>query len=194
MNCIEGKILTEKGFEKGYILLKNQKNPTIHFGTPSITSTHKKLIIPTFINAHTHIGDTFIRKKNISLPRDLKQLVAPPNGLKHILLKNSDYKEIVKGITHGLEELENEGSFTFVDFRENGLAGIKLLKKAQCKTHPQSIILTRPETDHPSTSEIHDLLNNSDGIGISSVEDMKYETVEKLADHTKKHINYLHFM
>lgn len=186
MNCIEGKVLTEQGFKKGYIRLKKQKNPTIHFGTPPKSSTYKKLIIPTFINAHTHIGDTFIREKNIPLPRNIEQLVAPPNGLKHNLLKNTNSQEILQGITHGLKELKNEGISTFIDFRENGIAGIHVLRKAQRNTHPQSIILARPDTNHPSTSEIHTLLNNADGIGISSIKDMKYDIIETLAEHTKK--------
>lgn len=186
MNCIEGKILTEHGFRKGYILLKNQKNPTIHFGISSKSSKSKKLIIPTFINAHTHIGDTFIREKNISLPHNIEQLVAPPNGLKHTLLKNTHSQEIIKGITHGLNELKTEGIFTFIDFRENGLEGIRLLRKAQKKTYPQSIILARPNSDQPSTSEINDLLKNADGIGISSIEDMRYDLAKTLAEHTKK--------
>ena len=54
----------------------------------------KGLIVPTFVNAHTHIGDSFIKKKHIKLPRNIEELVGPPNGLKHRLLNVASDKEI----------------------------------------------------------------------------------------------------
>lgn len=185
MNCINGKILTENGFKKGFISQHNEQ-ATIHIGSYHPSSNQKLFLIPTFINAHTHIGDAFIRRKNISIPHDIKQLVAPPNGLKHVLLKNTNRQEIITGIDQGLKELKQEGITTFVDFRENGLKGITILKEALEQNPINAIILGRPEDMNPSKKTISSILKNSDGIAISSVEDYSYEDVVFLAELTKK--------
>lgn len=186
MNCIEGKILTDHGFKQGYILRKNREDPLLHFGRTTIHSTQKALIIPTFVNAHTHIGDTFIRKKEIPLPRDIKQLVAPPNGLKHELLKKTDSQTIINGIIHGLRELQNEGVSIFIDFRENGLKGIKILQNALQHVFLKSIILGRPDSINFHGKDINLILESSDGIGVSSIEDLPYERIVFAAEQAKK--------
>jgi cytosine/adenosine deaminase-related metal-dependent hydrolase len=186
MEYINGKILTEEGFKKGYILNKQHEPATIHIGSHPHSSSPKDLIIPTFINAHTHIGDTFIRKKNISLPKDIKQLVAPPDGLKHKLLKTTDPEEIFNGIINGLVELKQQGITTFVDFRENGTKGIKLFKEALKQKPMNAIILGRPENNDFSKKTIDSLLDESDGIAISSAEDHPYEDIQLIREKTKK--------
>ena len=186
MNCIKGKILTDQGFKPGYILQKEQETPTLHFGNYTGSFSKKGFIIPTLINAHTHIGDTFIRQKNIELPRNIQSLVAPPDGLKHRLLKNTNHDEIIEGIINGLHELEREGIDTFVDFRENGLKGIYLLKKALEKVTLHSLILSRPSTHHTTSTELDQLLSESDGIGLSSIEDYDFEEVAYIAEYTNK--------
>lgn len=186
MNCISGKILTEQGFKQGYIILKDQEMPRLHFGNHSYNTSNKAIIIPTFINAHTHIGDTFIRRKHVSLPHDIEELVAPPNGLKHRLLKNVKHEEIIQGMIYGLDELEKEGISTFVDFRENGLDGINLLKKALESKPINSRIFSRPKNLQFSRQEITTLLKNSDGIGISSIEDYNYDDIVLLSEEVEK--------
>jgi len=185
MNHIEGKILTNQGFKNGYVQIKNREHPTIHFGKSTKSSSEKSLILPTFVNAHTHIGDAFIREKNISLPHNLEKLVAPPNGIKHRLLNSTNDQEIIQGIAHGLHELRKEGISTFIDFRENGTKGIDLLKKALQQFPLQSIILGRPK-EQDSSKELDMLLKESDGIAISSLEDVDYEFVKRVVDLTKQ--------
>jgi cytosine/adenosine deaminase-related metal-dependent hydrolase len=185
MKCIKGRILTDQGLKKGYLHIKN-KTTSISLGTSSKPADQKGIIVPTFVNAHTHIGDTFIRKKQIPLPQNIEQLVAPPDGLKHILLTKTDNQEIMLGIKDGLDELQKAGISTFVDFRENGLTGVMLLKKQLDQKQIQSIILSRPDTHHPSSREITHLLAESSGIGISSVEDWDYNEVALIVHKTKK--------
>ena len=186
MKCIEGKILTEDGFKKGYILTKNQESATIQFGEPRMKSRKKGLIIPTFINAHTHIGDVFIREKQTDLPHDIEQLVAPPNGIKHRLLTQTNTEEIQTGMIHGLQELKKHGISTFVDFRENGYAGIKLLQNALQQIPLDSIILGRPESLTAYKTEIDQLLQHADGIGLSSIIDWNFDDASLVAERTKK--------
>lgn len=187
MNYIEGKILTPYGFKRGHIVQKDKEPPTLHLENHLEKGNKKYLIIPTLINAHTHIGDTFIRKKNIQLPQNIMELVAPPDGLKHRLLKKTNPNEIQQGIMEGLKELKQEGISTFVDFRENGIAGINILKNAMKKNTIHSIILGRPDTKYPSKKQINEILENADGIGLSSIQDLPFESANIIAEETKKH-------
>ena len=76
MLCISGRILTYESFEEGYIILENDTVKEIG-KIPPIKPRIKGYIIPKPVNAHTHIGDTFVRKKIKKLPRDIEKLVAP---------------------------------------------------------------------------------------------------------------------
>ena len=78
MEYISGEIFTENGFIKGYLGIENRKIIDRGNSNPPKKPICKGLIVPTFVNAHTHIGDSFIRKKNIKLPRNIEELVAPP--------------------------------------------------------------------------------------------------------------------
>ncbi|MEF8848495.1 MAG: amidohydrolase, partial [Candidatus Thermoplasmatota archaeon] len=97
MKYVQGDILTEKGFEKGYLEF-NEKNISKNKGIPPKKPIVKGYILPTFFNSHTHIGDFFVKEKNIKLPQKLEKLVEPPNGLKHRLLRNTDEKTITSGM------------------------------------------------------------------------------------------------
>ena len=87
MEYVSGEILTKNGFEKGFLGFEKDKIVESGNDHPPKKPVCKGLIVPSFVNAHTHIGDSFIREKNIKLPKDIEKLVAPPYGLKHKLLK-----------------------------------------------------------------------------------------------------------
>ena len=85
MKYIEGDILTQNGFQKGYISITKDGIIEQGNGTSPEKPIAKGIIVPTFINVHTHIGDSFVRTKKMKLPRNVEKLVAPPNGLKYTL-------------------------------------------------------------------------------------------------------------
>jgi cytosine/adenosine deaminase-related metal-dependent hydrolase len=186
MDYISGRLLTEKGFIKGYIGLEGNELIEKGLGNPPNIPIMKGIITPSFFNMHTHIGDTFIRLRNIPLPHDLIRLVTPPDGLKHTLLKSTTKNEIVHGMKQALQEMKSSGICCFCDFRENGTPGIKIIKEAlkECAMH--SIILSRPKTLHYNTKEIDLLLKNSEGIAISSMEEWNYEDLIEIVKRVKK--------
>ena len=186
MEYISGEIFTENGFIKGYLGIENRKIIDRGNSNPPKKPICKGLIVPTFVNAHTHIGDSFIRKKNIKLPRNIEELVAPPDGLKHRFLKETSDKEIIGGMKESIDEMTKTGILHFCDFRENGLQGINHLKKALGKTNILPIILSRPNQLTYNKEEIDILLKNSQGIGLSSITDWEYSEIEKIAKLTKK--------
>ena len=94
MRIIGNEILTETGPIFGYIQIEKE-NQIIELGKPPIKPEKTGLIVPNLINSHTHIGDSFIKNKNVFLPNDIKKLVAPPDGIKHCMLNNASKEEII---------------------------------------------------------------------------------------------------
>lgn len=187
MKYIQGDVLTRDGFITGYLSFKqNRLFDGIRKGVPPEKPLVKGIIIPTCINAHTHIGDSFIRFKNLFLTNNVKDLVAPPSGLKHRLLKGAPEQEIIEGIRRSLGEMIAAGTSCFCDFRESGLIGIFQLKKAMKNSRINSVILSRPSKMIYEKEEIDKLLQNSNGIGLSSISDWESSEIEKIAQHVRK--------
>ena len=194
MDFVSGEILTKDGFESGYIAFEKRKIVETGKGNPSKKPICKGLIVPTFVNAHTHIGDSFIREKNIELPKTIEELVAPPDGLKHKLLKEASDEDIIEGMEKSIDTMIKSGTKYFCDFRENGILGISQLKAALQLWKINSLILSRPDSLEYNKNEMDLLLKNSDGIAISSVSDWDYSELQKIARDTrgKKKIFALH--
>jgi len=187
MDYIYGEILTKDGFIIGHLGFKNDEQVCeMGKGFPPKKPIAKGFIIPTCVNAHTHLGDSFIRFQHLSLPRNVKDLVAPPVGLKHRLLKQASELEILEGIEKSLVEMSTAGTSCFCDFREGGLLGVYQLRKAMKHCSINSVILSRPSQMIYSKEELDHLLENSDGIGLSSISDWEPSEIEKLAAHVRK--------
>ena len=187
MKYVQGEILTTDGFITGYISFEqNQGVFEVRKGAPPEKPIAKGLVLPTFVNAHTHIGDSFIRKKHLKLPCNVKDLVAPPYGLKHRLLKEASEQEILEGIQMSLAEMTASGTSSFCDFREGGLIGIFQLRKAMKNSSVDSVILSRPSQMTYEKEELDRLLQNSDGIGLSSISDWEPAEIEKISKHVRK--------
>jgi len=136
------------------------------------------LMIPGFINAHTHIGDSI--GKDISLDKTVNQKIHPVFGAKSKILKNTSNEHLGNFMKNTCYSMIRKGITTFVDFREGGLEGVVLLKKVLSDIPIRSIILGRMEfyqdtkeikknSSFPSTksSELLSLLKKCDGIGVS---------------------------
>jgi cytosine/adenosine deaminase-related metal-dependent hydrolase len=136
------------------------------------------LLIPGFINAHTHIADSI--GKDITLNSTVNQKIHPMFGIKSKILKNTSKENLSIFMKNTCHSMIQKGITTFVDFREGGLDGSVLLKKVSEETPIRSIILGRLDF-HQNSSEIKknisfpkeklrelpSLLKICDGIGIS---------------------------
>lgn len=187
MEYISGEILTNDGFVTGYLKLEdNHIIAELEKGTTPKKPIATGLIIPTCINAHTHLGDSFIRHQHLQLPHNVKELVAPPAGLKHRLLKQTTEQEILGGMKASLQEMRTAGTSCFCDFREGGFLGIYQIRKALKHCPVNAVIFSRPAKMTYDKEELDRLLENSDGIGLSSISDWEPSEIEKLADHVRK--------
>ena len=136
------------------------------------------LMIPGFINAHTHIGDSV--GKDISLNNTVDEKIHPVFGAKSKILKNTSNEILINFMKNTCHSMLRKGITTFVDFREGGLDGVILLKEVLDDVPLRSIILGRVESyqdakeikknlsfPRAKSYELFELLKKCDGIGIS---------------------------
>jgi cytosine/adenosine deaminase-related metal-dependent hydrolase len=101
------------------------------------------LLIPGFVNCHTHIGDSIA--KDITLNSSVDSRIHPVSGIKSKILKETNPKYLKNYMKNSCNSMLNKGITTFVDFREGGLEGILMLKEVLTKVPIRSIILGRLE-------------------------------------------------
>jgi cytosine/adenosine deaminase-related metal-dependent hydrolase len=86
------------------------------------------IVLPAFVNAHTHVGDSIAKEAGRGLT--LEELVAPPDGLKHRLLREADRSELVEATRRSLQFMEATGTAATLEFREGGVEGVHALREA----------------------------------------------------------------
>jgi len=179
METLSGTVLIGDGFIDGYICIENGIIREISEGKCPLVPVSKGLIVPSLVNSHTHCADGGL-KVSAGIPLD--ELVAPPNGLKHRYLEGLTDETLLCNMKHYSAASSGNGAGTFIDFREGGLKGCKMLRTAS----PEATVLGRPVSEEYDPNEIDDILDIADGIGISSISDMDHSYIDAVADHVRK--------
>lgn len=170
-------LLTDEGFEKGFIRIQGEQLQEVCLGSPPRDST-RAIVIPSFVNAHVHTGDS------VAFPAPkgtVRELVAPPDGYKHRVLASTSREDKIKAIGKSLGLMEETGTTDFVDFREEGLEGVRMLRESLTSGSPRPVVMGRPAAQMPSDSEVDQLLQDCDGIGMSAVSDWPPDVLESLS-------------
>jgi cytosine/adenosine deaminase-related metal-dependent hydrolase len=137
------------------------------------------IVAPCFVNAHTHIGDSVLKDPVITT---LDELVRPPDGLKHRILKSTHKHELTDAMCCTMKDMKRTGTAAFVDFREGGAVGAGILKEALVKTGGlRCRIFGRPADD-----DLSDVLSLCDGIGLSGARDLERELLFEIRDAARK--------
>ena len=137
------------------------------------------LACPGFINAHTHIGDSF--GKDIGIDSSLETRIHPIHGIKNKILQKSEREHLINFMRSSAISMMRNGVVVFADFREGALQGIDQIKEATSGLSIKSIVLGRPEYYYDISQDFYknrkfspgvinlicNILNLADGLGIS---------------------------
>lgn len=148
-------------------------------------------VCPSFINGHVHIGDSIIKDGGYGL--SLAEMVRPPNGVKHVALANAEDDELIQAMKDSMWDMVNSGTTHFIDYREGGIKGIKLLKEASKDIPIKPIILGRDDSfygDDPDLGKVkaavRKILKIADGIAPSGFGEITSEVASLIADECSK--------
>lgn len=189
---VKGTILLGSDFEpyEGYLALKD--GIVREVGTGDVDATASGIILPCFVNSHTHIGDCVLKDpvmpsmtKTMVMP-SLDDLVKPPNGLKHRVLRDTPSAQLIEGMRCTIMDMKATGICAFADFREGGMDGVAALKDASkgLESDITPLVFGRKD-DSDKMSDIVDVMSVCDGAGISGTNDMKKTELEEYAAATR---------
>jgi cytosine/adenosine deaminase-related metal-dependent hydrolase len=131
--------------------------------------------VPAFVNAHTHIGDSIAKEAGGGLSLD--DLVAPPDGLKHQLLRETDRETTVDAMARSLKLMEETGTAAFIEFREGDVEGVEMLRDALAGRRIDPVILGR---------ETEAAMEAGDGFGASGPRDNEFGQLRKATRRVEK--------
>jgi cytosine/adenosine deaminase-related metal-dependent hydrolase len=171
--------------DKGYIIIKRGIIKRVGTGDYEggydgpIYEGEGILACPGFINAHTHIGDSF--GKDIAIDSSFETRIHPIHGIKNKILQKSERKHLINFMRNSAISMMRNGVVVFADFREGGLQGIEQIKEATSGLSIKSIVLGRPEYYYDISRDFYknrkftpgvialicNILNLADGLGIS---------------------------
>lgn len=163
----------EDGSLAGTILVGPTFEPVrgrVHWADGEITSVEEvavessRIVLPAFVNAHTHIGDSIAKEAGEGL--SLEELVAPPDGLKHRLLREADESELVAAMERSIAFMARAGTAVHVEFREGGVSGVDAIERAGASSPVASVVLGRESVD---------AMRASDGFGASGANDADFD-------------------
>ncbi len=129
------------------------------------------IVIPGFVNAHTHIGDRGAKDLAVGLPT--VKAVSPPDSVKYRYLQSLSPEELTQSIHSGGREMLAAGVVAFADFREGGVSGSTLLKQAVQDLPIKAVIFAEPATSpeewHAYIREVAEIGDAATGLGIGDI-------------------------
>jgi cytosine/adenosine deaminase-related metal-dependent hydrolase len=161
MQQYAGTILAGRSFEpvRGRVVVDDGRIDAVEEAPTESTD----IVLPAFVNAHTHIGDSVAKEAGVGL--GLEAAVAPPDSEKHRQLAAASREELVTAMRRTLRFMQQLGTAAHLDFRESGEAGTTALKTAASETATDAFILG---SGPPSVLEI------ADGYGASGANDDEF--------------------
>ncbi|MGC9517199.1 MAG: amidohydrolase family protein [Methanomicrobiales archaeon] len=145
------------------------------------------IVAPSLVNSHIHLGDSVA--KDVGDGKNIADIVKPPNGLKHKILQETSPDDIIGSIRQSLMEMLSTGTTTFVDFREGGLGGLKLIDEAAEDLFIRKIVLGRDPSFFESGNQenfirkkVQKLLKSCDGIAPSGYGEIDDEVALIITD------------
>jgi cytosine/adenosine deaminase-related metal-dependent hydrolase len=173
-------LLSDDVIGEAWVEVEDGRITDLGEGRPPSTPSAEGWIAPRPVNAHTHVADAFLRGQR-GMPRSIPELVGP-GGWKHRQLAMARRGRMGRGVHAYANEMARLGTTHFLDFRENGSQGVKLLTDLRDgadwaraeglgELPVQPVILGRPSKHDFDADEAAALLETADGIGLSAMAD-----------------------
>jgi cytosine/adenosine deaminase-related metal-dependent hydrolase len=126
MEEVTGTVLAGESFEptRGRVVVEDGRIEAVEETDTESTD----IVLPAFVNAHTHLGDSVAKEAAVGLSLD--EAVAPPDSVKHRRLAAADHAELVSAMRRTLQFMRRTGTVSCLDFRENGVPGARALREA----------------------------------------------------------------
>ncbi|MFB6131838.1 MAG: amidohydrolase family protein [Halanaeroarchaeum sp.] len=170
---LEGRILYGAEFEEreGRVIIEDGEITAIE----EAPVASQDIVLPAFVNAHTHIGDSIAKEAGAGLSLD--ELVAPPDGLKHRLLDAADRSELVAAMARTMRFMEHSGTAAFLEFREGGRDGVAAIRDAASERSVAPIVFGRGPAS---------VIEVADGYGASGARDGDFGDAREAARAAEK--------
>ncbi|KTG08525.1 nucleoside deaminase [Haloprofundus marisrubri] len=161
---LEGTVLVGREFDpvQGRVVVEDGTIQAVE----ETSTESSSIIVPAFVNAHTHIGDSIAKEAGGGLSLD--ELVAPPDGLKHRLLRQTSQSEKIAAMRRSLQYMQSGGTAACIEFREGGREGVDAIRAAAASVDLHPVILGR---------ETADAMEIADGFGASGARDGEFGSV-----------------
>ena len=172
MERIEGTILAGRSFEPvdGNVVVEDGYITAIE-ETPARESDHDRIVLPAFVNAHTHVGDSVAKEAAVGL--GLEAAVVPPDSLKHQQIEAADDETLIAAMHRTLRFMQRTGTAAFLDFREFGIDGATALREATSGLDIEDFIFGSDDSA---------VLDVADGFGASGANDDDFTTERAAAE------------
>jgi cytosine/adenosine deaminase-related metal-dependent hydrolase len=166
-------LLTYDGAVKGFLRIEEDTVSEVCLGEPPSRSS-RAIILPSFVNAHTHIGDAVA----FPAPKGSIDELVGPDGYKHRSLRSTPRESRVAAMNGAARFMASTGTSLFVDFREGGFEGLRELSEALGQNCLKAVVLGRPLGPEITESEVRSMLDACDGIGLSAYRDWPADFVK----------------
>ncbi|HEY9880432.1 MAG TPA: amidohydrolase family protein [Leptolyngbyaceae cyanobacterium] len=141
----------------------------LDLGDPCYTLEQGSLVImPGMYNSHTHMGDACLPDGATGLT--LEEGFFRPHGYKYRELANQSEAEHLEHIANHLRYMACTGTIGHIDFREQGVYGSELLRRASDMTGVRSVILGQ-FNELPFSPQ--QLQQNQDGLSPGAIAELK---------------------
>ncbi|MEF8828896.1 MAG: amidohydrolase family protein [Haloarcula sp.] len=161
METVEGTILAGRSFEpvQGRVVVEEGRIAAVE-ETPEREQDPDRIVLPAFVNAHTHVGDSVAKEAAVGL--GLEEAVVPPDSLKHRQIAAADDETLITAMHRTLRRMQRTGTAAFLDFREFGVEGANALREAAAGLDIEAFIFG---SDDPAVLDV------ADGFGASGAND-----------------------